>query len=340
MEECWTYSRAGVDRRALSELHEIARLLVGRRPRILMGPGGYAGIVKEKGQLIALHIDGVGTKVLLAKTKEDFKTIGIDAVAMNVNDIICVGARPVAVVDYITLSRPMPDIVEAILSGVIKACRESGAELVGGETAILPDLFASEQAVDVAAACIGLVSKRMLLPKPLKPGDILVGLPSNGLHANGFSLVRRLLLREKSYNLDDFVGVLGRKLRDELMRPTRIYVKQILGLIREGLRPKAIAHITGSGFLKCRRIAGKGISLHFDSLPEPPTIFKLIMNEGNISFEEMYSTFNMGVGMVLVFDPRIAESAVSWLRKRTDVWVVGRVEKGSGIYVNGRLIGK
>lgn len=337
--ERWTYAKAGVDRVAISQLHKMVCSLRVNRRIVVEGPGGYAGIIRIKGLKLALHVDGVGTKTLLASEPEEFRAIGIDAVAMNVNDIICVGARPLAVLDYIALQNPMPKVVENIVNGIKEACSEVGAELVGGETAIMPELFSEESYLDVVAACVGVVVYGPL-PGNLKAGDQLIGLASSGLHSNGFSLVRKLLLKDRGYRLDDYIPSLGKKLREELLKPTRIYVKPLMKLFRYGPKPIAVAHITGGGFLKTKRITrGRKLALIFDSLPRPPRIFELIQEEGNVDELEMYKTFNMGVGMVLCVRGSQAQEAAKKLN-RTGILasIVGRVERGEGVYIGERRL--
>ncbi|MCS7143382.1 MAG: phosphoribosylformylglycinamidine cyclo-ligase [Aigarchaeota archaeon] len=330
----WTYARAGVDRSKIHDLHKLALRAVSTRPRKW---GAYAGTVRYSGITIAGHVDGVGTKALLARDPEDYRVIGIDAVAMNVNDMICVGARPIAVLDYIGLPKPSTEIVENVISGISHACKAVGAKLIGGETAILPDIYANERCIDVIAFVIGVKGRYSRSLNRIGAGDVAIGVASSGLHSNGFSLVRKLLLEEKGYKLDDFVDRLGRPLTDELMRATKIYTRLVESLMRRGPRPTAIAHITGGGYTKLMRLVeGKGLKIVLDSMPEPPAVFKFIQEEGEIADPEMYKTFNMGVGLVMTFRDEDLDAALKGIRRAGEVgWHIGRVERGRGVYVKG-----
>ncbi|MEM2270535.1 MAG: phosphoribosylformylglycinamidine cyclo-ligase [Nitrososphaerota archaeon] len=328
---------AGVDREVLGAIHKTAlshvSRSIGRDPGEF---GDFAFLIKIGGTALALHADGVGTKALLASRPEDYRCIGVDAVAMNVNDLVCVGARPVAFLDYIAMSRPDPDAVSAVLEGISEGCRESGARLVGGETAVMPDVFSDERTVDV----VGFAAGTPVSPafrRRVKEGDVLVGLESSGLHANGFSLVRKVLLGGDARRADEVASSLGRTLRDELMRPTRIYVRPVLRLLIRGPRPTGMAHVTGGGFLKLRRlVAGKRLRVNVDSLPEPPKIFRVIQEEGKIEWSEMCRTFNMGVGMVLAFREVDVDEALKKLRGMGyGTAVIGSVERGEGVIVSG-----
>ncbi|MEM1954416.1 MAG: phosphoribosylformylglycinamidine cyclo-ligase [Nitrososphaerota archaeon] len=328
---------AGVDRRTLEAIHRTALGLVsqftGRRPAEF---GTYASIVRIGDVRLAVHADGVGTKALLASLPEDYRCIGIDAVAMNVNDLVSAGARPIAFLDYIAMARGDPDVVKWVLEGICTACRESGVVFAGGETAVLPGVFSSERTFDVVGFALGLVEEPVLR-NAVREGDVLVGLESSGLHANGFSLVRKVLLGEGKYGLDDLIPSLGRRLREELLRPTRLYVRPVLELLRRGPRPTGIAHVTGGGFLKLRRLVGRRrLRVNLDSLPEPPRIFKLIQEEGGIDWSEMCRTFNMGIGMAISFRESDVDEAVRKLRRLGySSPVIGRIERGEGVVVNG-----
>lgn len=318
-------------------IHRTALSIVSRFTRSRLGEfGTYASLVRIGDLRLAVHADGVGTKALLASMPEEYRCIGTDAVAMNVNDLVCAGARPIAFLDYIAMARPDPVAVRWVLEGVASACRESGAVFAGGETAVLPDVFSGEKSFDVVGFALGVVEEPAFR-NAVREGDVLVGLESSGLHANGFSLVRKVLLGEGRHSLDDFVPALGRRLREELLRPTRLYVRPVLELLRRGPRPTGIAHVTGGGFLKLRRLVGRRrLRVNLDSLPEPPPIFRLIQEEGGIDWSEMCRTFNMGVGMVISFRERDVDEAVRRLRRLGyGCSVVGRIERGEGVVANG-----
>ena len=252
--------------------------------------GHYAGLVEiSKDYALAVHADGVGTKVLVADALRKYDTIGIDCVAMNVNDIICVGAKPLALVDYLALEKPRPRLVAAIMRGLRKGAIEAGVAIVGGETAIVPDLV---HGFDLSGAVVGVAKRNSIITgEQIESGDVILGLRSNGIHSNGLTLARKVLLDRRVH----------RVFARELLRPTRIYVKQISKLLQSKLEVHGLAHITGGAYSKLKRIgeqAGTGFQL--DNLPNPPWIFKTIQTVGRVSEREMYRTFNMGIGFVII----------------------------------------
>ncbi len=243
---------------------------------------------------LAVHTDGVGTKVLVAEACRKYDTIGIDCVAMNVNDVICLGAEPFALVDYLALEKPRPKIVSEIMKGLQKGALEAGVAIVSGETAIVPDLVRN---FDLSATVIGLVRKDSIITgKEAEPGDVVLGLRSSGIHSNGLTLARKLLLSRRSDN----------RMARELLKPTRIYVRQIAKLLKSLVKIHALAHITGGGYAKLKRIGLEGrVGFHLDSLPEPQKIFQRIQARGHVSDREMYRTFNMGTGFLIVFPAKM-----------------------------------
>ncbi len=236
-----------------------------------------------------MHADGVGTKTLVAEACHKYDTVGIDCVAMNVNDIICLGAEPIALVNYLALERAKPELVKEIMRGLSRGAREAGVAIVAGETAIMPDLI---RGFDLAATGVGIVRKdRIITGETTRPGDVILGLRSSGIHSNGLTLARKLLLRRgKNSNI-----------ARELLRPTRIYVKPILRLLSSGLEIHALAHITGGAYSKLKRIGQRAnVGFRLNTFPNPTLIFKRIQARGNVSDREMFRTFNMGIGFLVI----------------------------------------
>ncbi|MHA1220916.1 MAG: phosphoribosylformylglycinamidine cyclo-ligase [Candidatus Heimdallarchaeota archaeon] len=263
----------------------------------------YGGIVDigMPDKYLVVTVDGVGTKVLIAEMLEKFDTVGIDCVAMNVNDLICVGAEPLVFVDYFAVEKPDAKMAFDVAKGMVDGAIESSMAIIGGETATLPDIIrgVDGKGFDLAGTAIGMVAKdKVVLGDKIKAGDIIFGVESNGLHSNGFSLVRKVLLEDHSIN-DTVDGV---KLAEELIRPTAIYVKEILEILKEA-EIHGLANITGGAFLKLARLLRQSkeeIGVLLDAMPEPPAIFKLIQKLGNISNKEMYQTLNMGIGFCII----------------------------------------
>jgi len=256
----------------------------------------YAGLIDiGGGNALALHADGVGTKVLIAEMLKDYRTVGIDCVAMNVNDLICVGAEPVAMVDYLALEKMDQRLVDDITIGLERGARDAGIAIVAGETAVMPDVI---HGFDLSAMSIGTVKKsRIITGEKVKVGDAIIGLPSSGIHSNGLTLARKILFRK---------GV-DRNIARELLTPTRIYVKQIMRLLKSRIQIHGLAHITGGAFSKLKRIGERAdVGFHLDDLFQPHEIFKEIQDRGGISHREMYRTFNMGNGF-LIFCPKNEE---------------------------------
>jgi phosphoribosylformylglycinamidine cyclo-ligase len=323
------YRAAGVDTEAAAKaVSLIADLAAGtRRPEVADSVGGFAGLFSiGDGKLLAAATDGVGTKLEIARMTGRRTTVGIDLVAMCADDVVCTGAEPVFFLDYVSVGKVVPEDVAELVEGVAEGCRRAGCALLGGETAEHPGVMPDDQ-FDLAGFCVGIVQEDELLgPDRVRPGDVLVGLPSSGLHANGYSLVRRVLLDGRP--LDEPVPELGRSLADELLEPCAIYAPAVLDLHRRGL-VHAAAHITGGGFtenLPRMLPAGLGAVLERGAWKEPP-IFGLLQREAALSDEDLFSTFNMGLGMVLAV---AAEDA----RAIGDVGpIVGHVEEGAGVRI-------
>ena len=342
-----TYARAGVDSRHVREAHRVlARRLEStfqtRRGKIgwpLFPIGHYAGIVDlGQGRALSLHTDSVGTKVLVAQMMRKYDTIGIDCVAMCANDLICTGAEPISFLDYIAMSKPDRAVVEGVAVGLVKGAKDAEMAIVGGETAVVPELLSREGGFDLVGFATGFCRKKdLILGDAVREGDCLVGVASSGIHSNGLSLARRVLL--KKYNVRDMPKGLDRSLGEELLEPTRIYVKPVKEVLKSGIQVHGIAHITGGGaFLKLERILGRS-GAELNAMPEPPGIFQLIKKEGRVSDSEMYRTFNMGIGLVVACPIAETDRIVHvFKRHRQAAMIVGRVEKMAGVRVSGRRL--
>ncbi len=266
---------------------------------------------------IAISTDGVGTKILVAQQMERFDTIGIDCVAMNVNDVLCVGARPVSMVDYIAVQRLSPSFLQEVGIGLKEGARQAGVSIPAGEVAQVPEMIRGVKegaGFDLVGTCIGVVHPdKINTGRDVRPGDVVIGLHSSGVHSNGLTLARKALLELGGMNLKERVPALGRTLGKELLEPTRIYVKQITHLMDEGINIKAMAHITSDGFMNLARVEAK-VGFTLDEVPEPPPIFALIQDKGSVPVEEMYTVFNMGIGFCLVVGPQDLERVLTLLQ--------------------------
>lgn len=334
------YKNAGVDIAAGNEAVEKMKKHVKRtfRPEVMTDLGGFGalfGLNKDKYDepVLVSGTDGVGTKLKIAFTMDQHDTIGIDAVAMCVNDIVVQGAEPLFFLDYLACDKVVPDKIEAIVAGIAEGCHQAGAALIGGETAEMPGMY-SEGEYDIAGFTVGVVDKAKIINgSTIAPGDTVIGLASSGVHSNGFSLVRKLLLEQSGYSLQDEIAELGGTLGGTLLTPTKIYVKPVLALLDE-VKVKGMAHITGGGFIEnIPRMLPEGVNVDIDhgSWPVLP-IFKLMQDKGSISNRDMFTTFNMGIGLVLVVSEADAENTLAVLRANgEEAYTIGRVTEGSGI---------
>jgi phosphoribosylformylglycinamidine cyclo-ligase len=303
-----SYKDAGVDITAGNVAVERMKAHVKRtqRPGVVGGLGGFGGLFsldidKYPEPILVSGTDGVGTKLRLAFLTGKHDTIGVDAVAMCVNDILVQGAEPLFFLDYLAVGKLDPGQVEDIVAGIAEGCCQAGCALIGGETAEMPGFYPPGD-YDVAGFCVGVVNRDKIIDGAnIAGGDLLLGLPASGLHSNGFSLARKVLLEVAGFTVGEFIPELGRTLGEELLVPTEIYVKQVLPLVSEGL-VKGMAHITGGGLVEnLPRVLPEGMGAEIDrSTWQTPEIFKLIQEIGNVSDSEMFRTFNMGIGMVLV----------------------------------------
>ena len=334
------YKKAGVDIEAGYKSVELMKEHVKKtmREEVLGGLGGFSGAfslakIKEMEEPVLLSgTDGCGTKVKLAIIMDQHDTIGIDAVAMCVNDIACAGGEPLFFLDYIACGKNYPEKIASIVKGVAEGCLQSEAALIGGETAEHPGLMPEED-YDLAGFAVGVCDKKdMITGEHLQAGDVLIGMASTGVHSNGFSLVRKVFEKELTKEgLDTYYDVLGKTLGEALLAPTRIYVKALKSLKEAGVQVKACSHITGGGFYEnVPRMLTEGTHavIKKDSYQVPP-IFKLLAEKGEIAEEMMYNTFNMGLGMIVAVDPSQVDAAMEAIRKTGDVpYVVGSIEAG------------
>ncbi|MCK9430798.1 MAG: phosphoribosylformylglycinamidine cyclo-ligase, partial [Candidatus Omnitrophica bacterium] len=325
-----TYKDSGVDIKSASIFKSKIKNLVRKsfRKEVLTDIGGFGSFFKlEKNQyrnpVLVSSSDGVGTKLVIAKLANQHDTVGIDAVAMNVNDILCTGAEPLFFLDYVAFSKVKEDVLVDVVSGINKGCIESGCSLIGGETAQMPGMY-KEGEYDIAGFCGGVVEKdKIINGDKIQAGDELIGIASSGLHSNGYSLVRKVLGAAEL-----------KRMSAELLKPTRIYVKPVLKILQQsGQSVHGISHITGGAFYdKISRILPKNIDARIDknswSVPE---IFRLIQNKGNVEDREMYHTLNMGIGMVLIVEKKASPMIIKKLAElKLKSWIIGQAVKGAG----------
>lgn len=335
-----TYKNAGVDITKIKKSQgQIGKIIaqthkVQKKAKITHGFGHYAGIVEiEKGILLATHTDGVGTKVLIANQLKKYDTVGIDCIAMNVNDIICIGATPISFVDYIAANKNDERIFTQIMKGLANGAKKATVPIVGGETAIMPDLFEDKGfAFDLAGMVVGLVpKKKMVLGNKIKKGDVIIGAYSSGIHSNGYTLARKALKKYSLKTKIKGVGVLG----NALLTPTEIYVKPVLEIV-DKCKVNGLAHITGGSFTKLLRL--KKIGYDLDNLPKMPPIMELIEKQG-VKKEEMYKTFNMGIGFCVVA-PKSQENKIKSIFKKHKIksQKIGNIISKKGVFVNSKKI--
>lgn len=327
-----TYGQAGVDVDAIKQSQDtIGNMIRSTHDSETMhGFGHYAGLVKiPSGQLLATHTDGVGTKVIVANALQRYDTVGIDCMAMNVNDIVCVGAAPTSFVDYIAANKNEPTIFEALASGLVEGAKIAGVPIVGGETAIMPDMFAGDGfAFDLAGTVTGLVNPdHAILGDTISVGDVIVGARSSGLHSNGYTLARRALFPELSiFDTAPGVGMIG----EALLEPTVIYARPVLEML-SSCAIHGLAHITGGSFSKLMRL--KDVGFEIDQPPPAPPIMRLIAEQG-VDDIEMYRTFNMGVGFCVVA-PESQSDDIMRIFGRYDIEsdVIGSITERRGVRV-------
>ena len=335
-DKSFSYRDAGVDieagNQAVEEIKEVVKSTY--RPEVLGDLGGFGGLFalntqKYKEPVLVSGTDGAGTKLQIAFMTSKHNTIGQDAVAMCVNDILAQGAEPLFFLDYLAVGKLEPNQIKEIVSGVANACRESGCSLIGGETAEMAGFYKTDE-YDIAGFCVGIVEKENFLPKKdIAIGDVVLGIPSSGIHSNGFSLVRKICFDHKKMAIDAWVPELESTLGEALLTPTRLYPKLILPLL-EKFKIKGLIHITGGGFYdNIPRILPDGLGMKITKSWKIPVIFSLLQEWGNVDEREMYRTFNMGIGMMLVLSKEEATKIiVEFKNKGEAIYEIGEVISG------------
>jgi phosphoribosylformylglycinamidine cyclo-ligase len=332
-----SYKQAGVDIEAADQAVDRIKPWVEktRRPEVLAGIGGFGGFFaldteRFRHPVLVSGTDGVGTKLCISQMTGIHDTVGIDLVAMCVNDILVHGAEPLFFLDYLAVGKLIPEVVEELVQGVARGCMEAGCSLIGGETAEMPGFYGEEE-YDMAGFAVGAVEREQLIDGTgVREGQVLVGLPSSGLHSNGYSLARKVLLEQNGLKLEQEIEELGKTLGEELLTPTRIYVKSILELI-EQVDVRGMAHITGGGITEnLKRILppGLGAVIEKKCLPEMP-VFELIRRLGRVDEDEMFRTFNMGIGFIMVLDKAEADHCIALLKsQKEEPIILGKVSAG------------
>lgn len=289
---------------------------------VITESGHFAALVRLGDKAIAMSTDGVGSKILVAELMNKYDTVGIDCVAMVVNDLLCVGAEPVAMVDYLAVEKPDPELAEQIGKGLAEGAVEAGVAMIGGETASLPEIVNN---FDLAGTGIGIVDlDGIITGEEIKEGDTLIGIASSGIHSNGLSLARMILFEEACLDVDDLLpGFPDAWVGDELLRPTKIYVKPVMELLNSDVEVHGLAHITGGGFTNLKRLK-KGVSYRIDELPQPNPIFESMHSLG-VPLEEMYRVFNMGIGMVVIVPEEDVATTLKIIEKYDQVYQIGKV---------------
>lgn len=332
-----TYKDAGVDKEAGYKQVQMIKSLIKQThiPGVLSDIGGFAGlfqldISELKEPVLVSGTDGVGTKLKIAFMMDKHDTIGEDCVAMCVNDILCQGAKPLFFLDYIATGKLVAETMAKIVEGVSNGCIKADCALIGGETAEMPGFYQDNE-YDVAGFSVGIVDKNKIITgSSIEEGDLIIGLPSSGVHSNGYSLVRKIIFEKEGMDVDTFIPELDTTIGEELIKPTRIYTKPVYELLKK-INVKGLCHITGGGFYEnIPRMLPKGLSADINSqVVDTPVIFNLLQRWGDIETKEMYSTFNMGVGMVMVISEDDYENTYEILDNKGEKhYLLGRIIKG------------
>jgi phosphoribosylformylglycinamidine cyclo-ligase len=328
-----TYARSGVDiEKEDRAIKEILSSIKTVRKGIGRPLGGhYAGIIEFGEYALVLCTDGVGSKVKIASELRKWDTVGTDCIAMNVNDALCVGAEPLAFVDYLAIDDPKPEITRELGKGLEKGAELSNISIIGGETASLPEIVSG---FDLAGTCLAYVKRNEIITgERIVPSDVIVGLKSSGIHSNGYTLARKVIENLNLSYKDKFPDKLypSKTIGEVLLTPTRIYVKEILELLKK-VKVHGLAHITGSGLCNLLRL-NKNVEYVIESPIEPQPVFKFLQKYGNIDDMEMYQTFNMGMGFAVIVSEKDVNETIKILKKysRSEIKVVGKIEKGSGV---------
>lgn len=333
-----SYEDAGVNINLANQIVKEIKPLVKKTftSGVMSDIGSFGGLFSLAGEkceepVLVSGTDGVGTKLKIAFNLDKHDTVGIDLVAMSVNDIITCGAKPLFFLDYISTGKLEKEKTINLIEGIVKGCKMAGCALLGGETAEMPDFYPPGE-YDLAGFAVGIVDKKKIIDgKNIQEGNRIIGLASSGLHSNGFSLVRKVLLENKKYQMSDKIGGLQNTLGEELLKPTKIYVKEILDLLKK-FDILGIAHITGGGLIEnIPRILPEGLSVEIDASSwQRPPVFSLIQKDGNIAEQEMYRTFNMGIGMVLIVPESESEKMLVELESMNcESYIMGQVIKGN-----------
>jgi phosphoribosylformylglycinamidine cyclo-ligase len=339
-----TYRDSGVDLSKVSESHKIIGKLIektfafrsGKFGEVVGEYGHYANLIDiDSGRALAVHSDGVGTKVLIAQLMDKYDTVGIDCVAMNANDLICIGAEPLALVDYLAVEKSDPEMIEQIVRGLVRGAEMAGMAILGGETATMPGVIKGAvegKGFDLAAMSIGVVGQdKVITGREIVANDVVIGLQSSGIHSNGLSLARKALLDEAGFSVSDPMPNSSRSIGEALLEPTKIYVREILEILKKA-EVHGLGNITGGAFSKLNRICYGKIGMYLDQLPEPPPVFEAIKQAGNIADYEMYRTFNMGVGFVVVTPEESSETVISICKKAgIQAQIIGKTTTKKGI---------
>lgn len=290
----------------------------------------YAAVIKVSDNIgVAIKTDGVGTKTFIAQLMDKYDTVGIDCIAMNVNDIICVGAKPTTFIDYLALHKADQSFIEEIMTGLRRGAEIAEVSIVGGETAIMPEMVNSvkdDRGFDLAGSALGIVNpSKIIIGDRIKEGDVLIGISSSGIHSNGLTLARKVL--DVKENVHRHYENLGRTLGEELLEPSFIYIQEIMQMISEYIDLKVVAHVTSHGLNNLRRIS-KNFGYHIDYLPEPQPIYRMIQKQGNVSDSEMYKVFNMGIGMCVVVPQEESEKTIGIAeRNNKAAFILGKAVK-------------
>jgi phosphoribosylformylglycinamidine cyclo-ligase len=321
-----TYSESGVDisleEVTVSALISKLKETLNYRD-IITESGHFAALVKLGDRAIAMSTDGVGSKILVAEMMEKYDTVGIDCIAMVVNDILCVGAEPIAMVDYLAVEKPDPEMAGQIGDGLREGCKQAKVAMIGGETASLPEIVSN---FDLAGTGIGIVDvDNIITGEKIVEGDVLIGIESSGIHSNGLSLARKIFFDNNSFKVDDPLPDDPKtSVGEELLRPTTIYVDPIMELLKTDVEVHGLAHITGGGFTNLNRLK-KGVGYDIETLPDPKPIFKT-MNSLGVPLDEMYRVFNMGIGFIVIVKPEDANNAIKIIEKSLQAYKIGIVK--------------
>ncbi len=294
---------------------------------VITESGHFAALLRLGGKAIAMSTDGVGSKILVAELLDKYDTVGIDCIAMVVNDILCVGAEPLAMVDYLAVEKPDPEVAAQIGKGLADGAKQAEIAMIGGETASLPEIVNN---FDLAGTGVGVVNiDDIVTGEDIREGDVLIGISSSGIHSNGLSLARKVFFQDAGLEVDDELpGFPETTVGEELLRPTKIYVKPVMELLKSDVTVHGLAHITGGGFRNLKRL-NESVGYHIDNLPRPNPVFESMYSVG-VPLEEMYRVFNMGIGMVVIVPEEDSQVTLKIIEKHEEAYVIGKVTSKPG----------